>query len=124
MLIHETYLIAILIATLFSWASWAVVIYKLSPFSQPLLSVTLFYSSLFIALTGTFALLLYLLRMWANKKEVFNIHLNTSLRQGVLLSLMLIAGLVFQRLRVLTWWDGILLLAIVLLIEFYFNKKD
>lgn len=123
-MIHNTYLIGILIATVFSWASWSVVVYKLSPFSQPLLSLSLFYSSLFIALTGTFALIFYFLRLWANKKAVINAHLNTSLRQGALLGLMIIVGLGFQRLRVLTWWDGILLLAIVLLIEFYFNSRD
>lgn len=123
-MIHSTFLIGILIATFFGWASWLVVIYKLSPFSQPVLSLSLFYSSLFIALVGTFTLILYFLRVWANKKEVFNVHLNTSLRQGMLLGAMIVIGLGFQRLRVLTWWDGILLLAIVLLIEFYFNSRD
>ncbi len=123
-MIHNTYLTGILIATFFSWASWFVVVYKLSPFSQQTLALSLFYSSLFIALAGTFALILYFLRVWANKKEIYNVHLNTSIRQGVLLSIMVIIGLAFQRLRVLTWWDGILLLAIVLLIEFYFSSRD
>jgi hypothetical protein len=123
-MIHNTYLTAILIATFLSWASWFVVLYKLSPFSQPVLALSLFYASLFIALAGTFALIFYFLRVWANKKEIYNVHLNTSLRQGVLLSAMIIIGLAFQRLRVLTWWDGILLLAIVLLVEFYFSSRD
>lgn len=123
-MIHSTYISGILIATFLSWASWFVVVYKLSPFSQQSLALSLFYSSLFIALTGTFALIFYFLRVWTNKKEIYNAHLNTSLRQGVLLSIMLIVGLGFQRLRVLTWWDGILLLAIVLLIEFYFSSRD
>ena len=123
-MIHSTYLTAILFATFLSWASWFVVLYKLSPFSQPTLALSLFYSSLFVALAGTFTLLFYFLRAWANKKEIYNVHLNTSLRQGVLLSAMIIIGLGFQRLRVLTWWDGILLLAIVLLIEFYFSSRD
>jgi len=123
-MIHNTYLTAILIATFLSWASWFVVLYKLSPFSQPALALSLFYASLFIALAGTFALIFYFLRVWANKKEIYNVHLNTSLRQGVLLSAMIIIGLAFQRLRVLTWWDGILLLAIVLLIEFYFSSRN
>lgn len=123
-MIHNTYLIAILIATCLSWISWLVVIYKLSPFSQQALSLSLFYSSLFIALAGTFMLVFYFLRVWVNKKEIYNVHLNTSLRQGILLSAMLIIGLGFQRLRVLTWWDGILLLAIVLLIEFYFSSRE
>jgi len=123
-MIHNTYLTAILFATFLSWASWFVVLYKLSPFSQTTLALSLFYSSLFIALAGTFAMLFYFIRAWINKKEIYNVHLNTSLRQGVLLSTMIIIGLSFQRLRVLTWWDGILLLAIVLLIEFYFSSRD
>ncbi|MFH0837811.1 MAG: hypothetical protein V1880_00920 [Patescibacteria group bacterium] len=123
-MIHNTYITAIFIASLLSWASWFVVVYKLSPFSQPSLGLSLFYSSLFIALAGTFALFFYFLRVWANKKEIYNVHLNTSLRQGTLLSIMVIVGLAFQRLRVLTWWDGLLLLAIVLLIEFYFSSRD
>lgn len=123
-MIHNTYITAILIATFFSWASFIVVIYKLSPFSQPTLSLSLFYSSLFIAMAGTFALAFYFLRVWANKKEIYNVHLNTSLRQGILLSAMVVVGLAFQRLRVLTWWDGLLLLAIILLIEFYFMSRN
>ena len=123
-MIHSTYLTTIFVATFLSWASWLVVYYKLSPFSQPALALSLFYSSLFVALAGTFALLFYFLRAWLNKKEIYNVHLNTSLRQGVLLSVMIIIGLGFQRLRVLTWWDGILLLAIVLLIEFYFSSRE
>lgn len=123
-MIHQSYLVAITLASFLGWSSWFVVIYKLSPFSQPQLSLTLFYASLFIALAGTFTLLLYFLRVWANKKEIYNVHFNTSMRQGLLLSAMMIIGLGFQRLRVLTWWDGLLLLAIVLLIEFYFMSKD
>ncbi len=123
-MIHNTYIIAILIASFFSWASFIVVINKLSPFSQPALSMSLFYSSLFIALAGTFALAFYFLRVWSNKKEIYNVHLNTSLRQGVLLSVVVVVGLAFQRLRVLTWWDGLLILAIVLLIEFYFMSRN
>ncbi len=121
---HSAYLSTILAASLLSWVSWFVVVYKLSPFSQQSLSLTLFYASLLVALSGTFALLLYFLRVWANKKEIYSAHLNTSLRQGVLLSLMVVVGLGFQRLRVLTWWDGLLLLAIVLLVEFYFMSRD
>jgi len=123
-MIHSAYLTGIAIATFFGWASWFVVLYKLSPFSQQTIGLSLFYSSLFIALAGSFALLFYGLRAWANKKQIYNVHLNTSLRQGVLLSAMIIIGLAFQRLRVLTWWDGLLLLAVVLLIEFYFMSRD
>ncbi|MBN2087698.1 hypothetical protein JW758_05095 [Candidatus Peregrinibacteria bacterium] len=123
-MIQNTYLLSIVIATVFGWASWGVVISKLSPFTSPKLALGLFYSSLFVALTGTFTLLFYYLRAWFNKGEVNNAHLNISLRQGVLLSSMICIAIGFQRLKVLTWWDGLLLLAIVLLIEFYFMARD
>jgi len=123
-MIHSTYIIAILIATVFGWASWIVVLNKLSPFTTPELALSLFYTSLFVALAGTFALIIYYLRAWLNKGEIYNVHLNVSLRQGVLLSAMINTAIAFQRLKVLTWWDGLLLLAIVLLIEFYFMARS
>jgi len=123
-MIHGAYILAILIATVFGWASWVVVINKLSPFTTPELALALFYTSLFVALAGTLSLVIYYLRAWLNKVEIHNIQLNTSLRQGVLLSAMINTAVAFQRLKVLTWWDGLLLLAIVLLIEFYFMARS
>ena len=123
-MVHGTYLLVILIATVFGWASWAVVINKLSPFTTPQLALSLFYTSLFIALTGTLAIIIYYIRAWLNKGEISNTHINIALRQGVLLSAMICIGIAFQRLKVLTWRDGLLLLFIVLLIEFYFMARD
>lgn len=123
-MIHRTYLITIGIVAAFGWASWALVINKLSPFASPELALSLFYISLFIALVGTLTLIIYYLRAWLNKGEIYNAHLNVSLRQAILLSGMICTGIAFQRLKVLTWWDGLLLLAIVLMIEFYFMSRD
>ncbi|MBU0728083.1 hypothetical protein KKA95_05345 [Patescibacteria group bacterium] len=121
---HRTYLISIGIAAAFSWASLALVVNKLSPFTTPELSLSLFYVSLFVALVGTLTIVIYYIRAWLNKGEIYNAHLNISLRQAVLLSAMICIGIGFQRLKVLTWWDGLLLLAIVLMIEFYFMSRD
>ncbi len=123
-MIHPAYLLSIGAATVFGWASFAVVLNKLSPFSSAPLSLILFYASLFFALTGTFTLFLFYMRAWKARGEIHNTYLNTALRQGLLLSSMILLAIGFQRLRVLTWWDGILLLCIVLLIEFYFMAKE
>lgn len=106
------------------WASWLVVINNVSPFISGYLALSLFYSSLFIALTATFTLLNYYLRISLNKSRGYVQHLNIALRQGSLLSVMIVVGLAFQRLRVLTWWDALLLLMIILLIEYYFTSRD
>ncbi|MBN1258541.1 hypothetical protein JXA05_02175 [Candidatus Peregrinibacteria bacterium] len=124
LMIHPAYLISIGAAAILGWASFFVVINKLSPFTSAPLSLILFYLSLFFAFTGTFTLSLFYYRSWKAKGEIHSAYLNTALRQGVLLSLMVTVAALFQRLRVLTWWDGILLLAIVLLIEFYFMAKE
>jgi len=121
---HIYYIIAIFVTTALGWASLLVVINNLSPFISGYLALTLFYSSLFIALTGTFSVLNYYLRIAINKNRNYFQHLNTALRQGSLLSLMICAGLIFQRLRVLTWWDALLLLIIVLLVEYYFMARE
>jgi hypothetical protein len=118
------YIIGVFLATALGWASWIVVINKLSPFISVYLALILFYASLFMALTGTFSILNYYLRMTINKSKNPYQNLNTALRQGSLLSAMICAGLAFQRLRVLTWWDALLLLIIVLLVEYYFMARE
>ena len=118
------YLIGVFVATILGWVSWFVVLNKLSPFLSGDLALTFFYSSLFLALTGTFTVVIYYLRLALNRSENFFRHLNTALRQGALLSFMCCTGLAFQRLRVLTWWDALLLLVIVLLIEYYFMNRE
>lgn len=121
---RSLYLFGIFIAAAFGWASWGVVINKLSPYVSPTPALVFFYTSLFISLTATFALFGYYLRVWLNKHEVYSQHINIALRQGMLLSMIMCTGLVFQRLRVLTWWDGLLLVLIMILVEFFFMAKE
>jgi hypothetical protein len=118
------YIVALFVATILGWVSWIVVLNKLSPFLSGDLALTFFYSSLFLALTGTFTVVIYYLRLALSQTENFFGNLNTALRQGALLSFMSCTGLVFQRLRVLTWWDALLLLVIVMLIEYYFMSRE
>lgn len=121
---HTYYILGVFIVALLGWTSWIVVINKLSPFISGYLALGLFYASLFIALTGTFTILNYYLRISLSKSKNYFKHLNTALRQGSLLAIMICVGLIFQRLRVLTWWDALLLLIIILLIEYYFMARE
>lgn len=123
-MVHPLYLLGIFIAAIFGWSSWIVVISKLSPFLSPMFALSFFYASLFIALTSTLALLGYYIRIWINKNEVYAFHINIALRQGTLISIMICLSLLFQRMRVLTWWDGLLLLMLLVLIELYFMGRN
>lgn len=123
-MVQAYYIFGVLVATALGWVSWVVVLNKMSPFLSGDLALAFFYASLFLALTGTFTLLSYYVRLAVTRSDNFFRNLNAALRQGVLLSIMSCTGLAFQRLRVLTWWDALLLLMIVALIEYYFMNRE
>lgn len=121
---HKNYLYIILGTSLFAWAGFFTVIFKFDPFANTSVSLAFFYLSLFIALSGSFTLIGYYFRIWLYRNEIFYIHLNMSLRQGVLLALIAVSCLVLLMLKVLTWWSGGLLIAAALLLELYFASKE
>jgi hypothetical protein len=121
---HYRYIAIIAFSGLVAWLGWLVIFFKLSPFDYPGVSLTFFYLTLFIALSCTFSVLGFYFRVWLFKNEIFYGHINVAFRQGVFLSLITIFCLVFQMIRVLTWWSGLLLIVIVLLLESYFSARD
>lgn len=121
---HHRYISIIAIAGLFSWMGWFLVLFKLSPYESMGFSLALFFVTLFLALSTSFTVVGFYFRVWLFKNEIFYKHINISLRQGVFLGLISIFTLVFQMLRVLYWWTGLLLIFVVVLLEFYFSMKD
>lgn len=121
---HSRYISIIGFAGLLAWIGWIVVITKLSPFESMGLSLTFFFLTFFIALSSTFTVLGFYFRVWLFKNEIFYKHINVALRQGIFLSLIAVFCLVFQMLKVLNWWSGLLLIAIAVLLEFYFSARD
>lgn len=111
-------------AALVSWLAFYVVIDKLDPFASTGLALAMFFVSLFFALTSTFTVIGFYIRVWFNRNEIYYDHINVSLRQGILLTLITLGCLLFQLLNVLTWWSGLLLIAAVTMIEFYLVAKD
>ncbi len=121
---YHKYLGIIGVSALFAWLGWILVVTQLSPYENMSVALILFFITFFIALTGTFTVLGFYFRMWLFKNEIFYSHINISLRQGIFLSLIAIFCLVFQMLRVLTWWSGLLLIVSAVLLEFYFSARD
>lgn len=121
---HHRYISIIALAGLLAWVAWIVVINKLTPFETMGLALTFFYITLFISLSCTFTVFGFYFRVWLFKNEIFYKHINIALRQGMFLGLIAIFSLVFQMMRVLTWWSGFLLVVVFVLLEFYFSSKD
>lgn len=121
---HNKYISMIAVAAGLGWLGWLLVVNRLSPYESVGLSLLFFYLTLFLALSCTLTILGFYFRVWLFKNEVFYKHINVSLRQGIFLALIAIFSLVFQMVKVLTWWSGILLILIAMLLEFYFSSKD
>lgn len=121
---HNKYIAIIAGSGLLAWTGWLLVLFKLSPYQTLGLSLSFFYVTMFIALSATFAVLGFYFRVWLFKNEIFYRHINVALRQGIFLSLITVFCLIFQMMKVLSWWSGLLLVVIAVLLEFYFSAKD
>lgn len=120
---HSKYLTIIAVAGLLSWAAFVVVLNKLNPYESPFLALPFFFASLFFALTCTFAIAGFYFRVWLYKNEIFYGHINVSLRQGFLLSIIACGVTLFQLLSVLTWWTGLLFVLAITMLELYFSAR-
>lgn len=121
---HHKYLSIIGVAGIVSWIAWIVVLNKLDPMQSPELALGMFYLSLFFAMTCTFTVIGFYFRMWMYKNEVFYNHIHIAFRQALLLTVIALGCLTFLLLKVLTWWSGLLLIAVVTMVEFYFAARE
>jgi hypothetical protein len=108
-----------------SAASIAYLIIYTSPYDneRAYANVALFLGSIFIFVAALSSGFLYWLRKKAFEDEIKCVHLAVSVRQGALLALSLVALLVLQVFNVLTWWDGLLAIGAIFMVELYFLTR-
>ena len=119
----RSYLVAIAASTALCFAAWLLVIFFINPTASTTLGLTVFYISLFFTLVGALTLIGFYVRVWLSKNEIIYEHVGTAFRQSILLSIVVIGGLIMQAYRVLTWWDALLFVVSVSLLEFYFLTR-
>ncbi|MDZ7612218.1 MAG: hypothetical protein U5L10_05640 [Candidatus Moranbacteria bacterium] len=129
---YKYFLWGMRLLALFSFAGLLLAVYFLSPYQQQntekviVSNVALLEASLFLALFSGFSLFLFWVRRWGSqdlRKKDLHILAGISLRQGFLLSVLTTALLVMQSFRILTWWDGLLVVGAVMMLELYFLAK-
>jgi len=123
-MIFNRYVLFLTIALLVSVASLALVLMRLDPFVDGQLAITLFFVSLFFAISSLTSLVGYIIRVTLYRSELFLNHFNVSLRQGVVISIGIISLLGLQAIKTLTWWNGIMIVAICFMLELYFVAKE
>ncbi len=124
MIPHYRVLFYIVIGTAMAGLGWLVVINKLDPYSNPELALPLFFISTLIFFSGIFTILLAWIKKWKSRDQIYIKHVLIALRQGILLSFCTTLSIGLLMLGFLRIWNGLLLVSLMTLIEFYFSGKD
>jgi amino acid transporter len=96
-------------------------------FSSPekgLVTIVLYYVSVFFFAFGLAGMIGFTIRRWWMHNEMLFENVKISVRQGILLSGFLASLLALSAMRLLTWWDGLILAISFLLVEMYFKTRN
>jgi hypothetical protein len=102
---------------------WLLVFLNVNPFQAPYWIVGIFYLTLFLFFVALFAIILFYLKVWLTNREVIFSHLMPSLRQSMILALMIVGLLFLEQVGVLNWWVAGLFVIAVAMIELFFRSK-
>ncbi len=120
----KAYVWGIRIITLFSLIALGAIIVYVDPKSSGIIGIILFYLIIFFVLSGIFNLGLIFIRRKLLGNEIAASNVGLSFRQGILLATLCLILLILQSFRVLIWWDALLVLGGIFLVELYFLNKD
>lgn len=114
------------IGALICWMAWFFVLFSIDPQDAGIIGFAFFYLSLFLALTGTFSTMGFLVRkkIVKNEEAVFH-HVKHTFRQGIFVSATVVIALLLLQEKLLTWWNGVLLIILFLVLEgvVFTNRK-
>lgn len=122
-MVPKGYLWLVRIASLFSLFALGFVITQIDP-EKNWHSKAFFYATFFFSVWGVLHLFFLRLRRKNMRGEMLGENIILSFRQSILLAVLATGLLFFQGLRMLVWWDGMLIVAGVFLIELYFLSRE
>jgi len=114
------------IGTTLCWLAWFFVVSSVNPLETGFWGIAFFYISLFLAFTGTFSVIGFLIRHHFVKNDMIIFHhVRHTFRQGILVSSLFIIALILLQQKLLTWWNGIILVILFVILEsiIFANRK-
>lgn len=114
----SVYLWGIRLFLFLSLAAWIGIVIAVDPYRSGQVGLGLFFVSLFGTILGSLTLMMTWIYRKALGAQGVAHHLGGAFRQSFLLSLFFILLVFLQMRQWLTWWDALLVLTAVLLLEF------
>ncbi|MEX2043488.1 MAG: hypothetical protein WD926_01180 [Patescibacteria group bacterium] len=105
------------------WIAWSLTIVNNNPEQGGQTVLLSFYISLYVALASTLTVGGFALRRYLGNNELRYAYLQASFRQAFIGSALLVALLALQSVRLLAWWDILLLVVVSLLLELYLRSN-
>src|SRR3989339_136262 len=115
----KKYLIFMSIATVICWSAFAYVIFTVNPAITNWIGFGLFYTSLFLAIIGTSAILGFVVRFIALKQEIAFRLVNEAFRQSFLFAILIIVSLLLLSQELFTWLNLFFLIIGLSVLEFF-----
>jgi len=114
----KQYLLGMIAGTLVSWGALSLVINYLNPELAGNMGLAFLYLSLFLSIAGTVTLIGFTWRFFLHKDEMLYRQVSVSFRQGVMIGLAVVIALFLQANKLLTWWNLLLLIIGLTVLEF------
>lgn len=111
------YVFLMLIGTLLSWVAFGGVTANTTPESAGVAGFALFFSTLYVALVGTFALIGLVLRKFLMRSEIPSRQVWVSFRQSFSFALLIVVALFLQSKSLLYWWNLLFLVIALTFVE-------
>lgn len=115
----KCYLKLMFIATALCWLAFGVVLYYVDPEKAGIREFAFFYASLLLSLAGLLSLVGLLIRSRFSEEPMYK-QVSTSFRQAIWFSGLVVFLLFLQGLKVLQWWNIVLFVLFLAMLEFFF----
>mgnify|MGYP001806295765 CR=1 FL=1 len=115
----KNYLLVMGIMTAVCWGIFILMLNLIDPTATNQLGFILFYVALFIALSGTAALIGFIIRFVALRRELAFYAVTTAFRQSFLFALFIVISLMLLSANLFTWLNVGLLVIIFAILELF-----
>lgn len=121
---QKRHLLLIFTSSLLSLVSIFSIIFFINPKDVGATTISLLYLSIFFGTVGFTTLIFYFFKKRWNNEGVYSKNLFSSLRQGILIAILLTVSLFFSSQNILFWWVEASMILFLLTIEAFFNLKQ
>ena len=115
----KQYLSTLAVGTAFAWIAWFLILTSIDPAETSAIGIFFFYLTLFAANAGLFTIIGTLIRQKGKKERQLQHIILTSLRQAILLSLLVGLALFLSHMGLLRWWVMLATITLLALVEFF-----